>query len=536
MRTELTFPMGEVQSGGVRYAAYQMPYQNLYDTLADTSRRFPDKTGLIDASREITFRALRRETDELAAYLSGRLHLGIGSRVALMMVNSIEFCVAFYAVLKLGATVVSVNTKLSADEVRFVLEDSGAVCLVMDTMWYGKVERVLPYTSVKNVLYTGEGGCAGCSLRAARKEGQKLPASPTARDDTLPAEIMYTSGTTGKPKGAVMTHFNLLQAMYAYAAADDMDETESTVLAVPVFHITGLNCVLTLFVFLGGLIVMTPFFDASDVLDKMCRYRITHFHAVATVFILLESAIKPWHDLSCLRTALCGGGFVTEETIRRFCAKAPNCRFHPVYGMTETSGAGTYFPEHCLDSAIRNSCGKVEPNCEIRVVDAENREVACGTEGEICFRGAFVIHRYLHEADRGIDPDGWLHSGDLGCFDAEGYLYIKDRMKDMINRGGEKVYSLSVEAAIMKFGRIKQAAVFAVDDSLYGEVPGAAIIPEPGESIDLDELVRYLREHLAHYKVPVYIELRDRLPVTANSKVKKYQLRKEFNEKYAHRV
>lgn len=532
MRNEQKFPLEKVVSGGICYDAYKMPYQNLYETLEKTALDFPEKVGIIDAAREITFRSLQSEVDCFAAYLYHKLGIRKGDRVALMLVNSIEFAVAFYGVLKLGATVVSVNTKYSSSEIRFVLNDSGATCFVVDAKWYPKAEEILGETKVRDVITSGPCGDK-ITMAQAQALAKDCAVPETVLDDALPAEIMYTSGTTGRAKGASMTHFNLMQAMYAYAIADDMDDTESTVLAVPAFHITGLNCVLTLFIFLGGLIVTTPFFDAEEVLDMMTQYRVTHFHAVATVFIMLESAMKDRHDLSALRTALCGGGFISRETVSRFCAKAPNCCFHPVYGMTETCGAGTYFREHCLDSDIVNSCGKVEPNCAIRIVDPQENVLPAGESGEICFKGAFIIRQYLHNVSSESIVDGWLHSGDVGYFDEDGNLFIKDRIKDMINRGGEKVFSLAVEDAIMEFGGIKQAAVFAVDDSLYGEVPGAVIVEQPGMTVDLQKLRSFLRGKLAHYKVPVYMEIRDVLPTTANSKVRKYQLRQEFNQKYA---
>lgn len=534
MRDYQSYPLETVVKAGRPCRAYRMPFGNVYDTLLETSRRFPDKTGIIDARREISFAALREETDAFAAWLRVRAGVGRGSRVGLMLVNSIEFAVAFYAVLKLGAAVVSINTKMSADEAGFILRDSEATVLVTDERWWSRMEPALGDTAVRCVLFSGaEGGDGPRTMAAAIREGRGLPPAEAERDDGLLAEIMYTSGTTGRPKGAMMTHFNLLQGMYSYAVLNDMDERESTVLSVPAFHITGLNCVLTLFIYLGGLMVMTPFFDAVDVLDKMTQYRVSHIHAVATIFIMLESAMLERHDLSHLRTALCGGGFISRETVARFCRKAPNCSFHPVYGMTETSGAGTYFPAHCLDSDIEDSCGRTAPNAEICVMDADGRVLPAGETGEICFRGAFTIDGYLHgKGDENI-IDGWLHSGDIGHFDAAGYLFIKDRIKDMINRGGEKIFSLAVEGAIMTYGGIKQAVVFAVEDKLYGEVPGAVIVPEPGETVDLDGLRAYLREHLAHYEVPVYMELRDELPVTANGKPRKFMLKQEFNEKYA---
>ena len=532
MRDEQRYPLEEVLTGGRKTLAYRMPFHNLYETLEATGRRLPDKVGLIDAHGEITFSGLLAQVDAFSAYAARTLGLGAGAKVALAMGNSIDFCIAFYGVLKLGATVVSVNTKLSSDEMQFILEDSQAQALVVDAAWFAKVESILPNTHIRHVLLSGGDNAMGIVMDAVT-QGNKLPPVPTVQQDALPAVIMYTSGTTGRPKGAVMSHFNLMQAMYAYAVADDMDDTERTVLSVPVFHITGLNCVLTLFVFLGGLVVLVPYFDAAEVLDKMTRYRATHFHAVSTVFIILESSVQPCHDLSDLRTALCGGGFISRKTVESFCRKATHCKFHPVYGMTETSGAGTYFPVHCLDSAIENSCGTVAANCSIRIVDAQEREVPCGETGEICFQGAFIIDHYLHGVGNEHFSNGWLHSGDVGCFDSDGYLYIKDRIKDMINRGGEKIFSLAVEDAIMKYGGIKQAAVFAIDDSLYGEAPAAVIIPEQGVQVNLIDLRQYLRDHLAHYKVPVHIEIRTQLPTTASGKAQKYQLREEFNRKYA---
>lgn len=328
MRDYQSYPLETLVKAGRTYRAYRIPFGNVYDTLLDTSRRFPDKTGIIDARREISFSALREETDAFAAWLHAKAGVGRGSRVGLMMVNSIEFAVAFYAVLKLGAAVVSVNTKMSADEAGFILRDSEASVLVTDERWWCRMEPVLGTTAVRCALFSGsEGGDGARTMAAAICEGRGLPAVEAEHDDGLLAEIMYTSGTTGRPKGAMMTHFNLLQGMYSYAVLNDMDEGESTVLCVPAFHITGLNCVLTLFIYLGGLMVMTPFFDAVEVLDKMTHYQVTHIHAVATIFIMLESAMLERHDLSHLRTALCGGGFISRETVARFCRKAPNCSF-----------------------------------------------------------------------------------------------------------------------------------------------------------------------------------------------------------------
>ena len=522
-------PLEKVRSGDREYLAYRMPYQNLYETLEASARRFPDKTAIIDGDRCVRYLELKQETDAFAAYLYHCKGVRKGDHIALIMVNSIEFCICFYAILKIGATVVSVNTKLSGDEIDYITRDSGVKFAITDRSWFEKLSRHQP--SPDSFIFTSDAPEGSVTVREAIEAGLQLPETPTLHDDSLPADIMYTSGTTGKPKGAVMTHFNLLQSIYVYVEADDMTSDEITVLAVPAFHITGLNNILTVFVFIGGTIVMLPFFNAEKTLEAITQYHVTYLHAVATVFMMLEGAVSQEHDLSSLKTALCGGGFISRKTVENFCAKAVNCRFHPVYGMTETSGAGTYFPVHCLDSDIVDSCGKTSANCEIRIVDENNQLLPPNTLGEICFRGAYVIDHYLNDASPESFTDGWLHSGDVGYFDEEGYLYIKDRIKDMINRGGEKIFSLAVEDVIMKFGGIKQAAVLGVNDELYGEVPYAVIVPEAGVEVSIPDLKEYVRDHIAHYKVPVYFEVRDQLPVTASGKPRKFELRQEFNRR-----
>ena len=523
------FPIENVTSGGVEYRAYRMPYQNLYETLVASATSFPDKVALIEGDETVTYSEFLRRTNALAAYLSGEAHVRRGNRVALIMVNSVAFCVSFYAILKLGATMVSVNSKYSGEEMAFILRDAEVSCVIADRAWIDKIPA--DALAGRRMIFSDSplGGCITVSQAIAR--GAQLPDVPVVLNDALPANLMYTSGTTGKPKGALMTHFNLLQGLYVYVEADDMDEREITVLSIPAFHITGLNNVLTVFVFVGGTIVLLPFFNAEETLDAITKYRATYLHAVATVFMLLEGAVKPRHVLSSLHTALCGGGFISREAIRNFCAKAVNCRFHPVYGMTETSGAGSYFAGHCLDSDIEDSCGRVAANCEIRIVDSADNVLPPNVMGEICFRGAFVIRSYLHGVSPESFTDDWLHSGDVGYFDEQGYLYIKDRIKDMINRGGEKIYSLAIEDAIMKFGGIKQACVFGVPDKVFGEVPGAVVIPEEGVTINTDALRSFLRDRIAHYKVPVFFDIRDVLPTTASGKPRKYQLRAEYAAK-----
>lgn len=522
----------KICKNGKEMLAFDMPYKNLYQTLEATAKRLAGKTGIIDEQRSVTFGELLEETDALAAYLKYSVGIERGDRVGILMVNSIAFCTAFYALMKLGATAIPMSTKLQQGELFYRIADCQMQYLFCDVEWYNKVRGILQQTPIKSVIAYGNNTPLDClCYTRGVEEGKNLAPTDCMQEDDLPALVMYTSGTTGKPKGAVMTQFNLLQGMYAYAAME-MSENDRTVLAVPAFHITGLNCVMTVFVLLGGLQVMVPYFDAREVLDRMTEYRITHFHAVSTVYIKLTEAFDAQkNDLTSLHSALCGGGFIAQENIRRFCKIAPNVEFHPVYGMTETSGAGTYFPGHCLESNKLDSAGVCVPNCEMRI-DREREG-----DGEICFRGAFVIDHYFHEdQNENITVDGWLRSGDIGDFDEDGYLYIKDRLKDMINRGGEKVFSYEVESVIVTYPGINEAIAFGVDDPVYGEVPAAVYVAGPEAEIDEQALIEDLRNKLAHYKVPVYLERRNQLPMTVNGKIRKSVLRKEFREKYINRL
>ncbi|MEG0912562.1 MAG: fatty acid--CoA ligase family protein, partial [Oscillospiraceae bacterium] len=354
----------------------------------------------------------------------------------------------------------------------------------------------------------------------------------SVQDYLLPVLIMYTSGTTGKPKGAVISHLNILQNVYAYQDMLDMDESESTVLAVPIFHITGLSCLMALFVYIGGLTILTPYFHADEVMDKMTEYKVTHFHAVPTVYRMLSEAACEHHNLSSLKAAVCGGGYISPDEISEFCQWAPNVKFHPAYGMTETAGAAVLFSENANTTDKRTAAGLVMPNVEIKIFDSEFHELPTGENGQICLRGAVVISHYLNIDTSCNRYKEWFLSGDIGHFDEDGYIYVVDRIKDVINRGGEKIFPREVENALISIEGIKNAVVFAVSDSLFGEVPAAAIMLDNYSKLKVRDIQEALKGKLAKYKVPVYIEFRNEFHCTASGKVQKNVLRDEFEAIY----
>ena len=518
---------------------YAAPYQNLYETLANSARRFPDKKAMIDDKSQVTYSELLQQVDRFASFLREKLKVKKGDRVAVLMTNSINFCVAFYAIIKLGYIVVVINTKQKSAEIEYILCDTQAEIVCADTLWAAELEKAAANTAVRKVIWNGQPGKA-----LAGKESylfDTVLADNSLQPDSVlpeagimqPAVIMYTSGTTGKPKGAVISHYNLLQNLCAYQDILHLDETESTLLSVPAFHITGLGCIMTLFVYIGGLIVLTPFFRPKEALEIMERYRITHYHAVPTVYIMLANAAEGKVCLKDLKTAVCGGGFITNDDIHRFCATAPNTSFHPAYGMTESTGAGALFPDDYRRADKFHAAGKVMPNVEIQIVDEQFRAVPLGVSGQICFRGGTVIRSYWKTERSETFHDGWLASGDVGKLDADGYIYILDRIKDQINRGGEKIYSLVVEEEIRHCSGVRQVAVFGVPDSLYGEVPAAVVVLQDGALLTADDIAESLKLKMAKYKIPRYIEFWDQLPCTASGKVKKYALRQIFQQKYS---
>lgn len=259
----------------------------------------------------------------------------------------------------------------------------------------------------------------------------------------------------------------------------------------------------------------------EDVLRKIKKYRATHFHSVPAIYLQMIDSNCPEKDLSSLRVAVCGGAPISRENMDKFCSLAPNATLHLAYGMTETAGSGTL-------SSVHKGPLKAVPNVHMTVVDSEHNELKPGEIGEIVFCGPCIARgRWKLQ---GL-PDSNMYSGDVGYMDEEGHVFVIDRLKDIINRGGEKIFPIQIEEVILQYPGIKKAAVYAVSDERYGEVPAAAIISEEGEEIDLEALKKYLRIKIATYECPVFVESMAALPVTQNGKVRKAELRRRAEER-----
>jgi long-chain acyl-CoA synthetase len=463
--------------------------------LFDSARARSDATFLVYEDERRSFGDVMAEVDGLAAALAGRFGVRPGDRVAIAMRNYPEWVSSFAAITSIGAIAVCLNAWWTGDELAYGLEDSGSRVLIGDRE---RIERSVPALArlgVRAIAVRSPGELPEAAERfeSLLAPGARMPEVAIAPDED--ALILYTSGTTGRPKGAVSTHRAVLSALLAFgcraAIASAMRPSREPsphppcfILTVPLFHVTGLVPVM-LSCFAAGLkLVMMYRWSPERALELIERERVTNFVGVPTIG----------------------------------------------YGMTETNAYG---PQNSGDDYVQRprSTGRVVPVMEIRVVDEQGRDVPAGEIGEICFRGANLFRGYWgnQKATAEAFLDGWLHSGDLGRLDAEGFLTIEDRKKDMVLRGGENVYSAEVEAALYEHPGVHEAAVFGVPHERLGEEVAAAVVAKSGVVLDAAELRAHVAERLAAFKVPTRWKIRaERLPRTATGKILKRDLRDEL--------
>ena len=504
------------------------------------------------------------EADAIIRALAARLvdvhGVQPGDRVALAMRNYPEWVFGYWAVISIGAAVVGMNAWWTTDEMQYGLSDSKPKVLIADGE---RVERVLP---VLDALRTE----SPMALMTVRYDGE-LPDGAERWEDVIdpaaaPAElpdvtidpdddacIFYTSGTTGFPKGAQLTHrgsvHNLLNIVFmttvaglAAAKAGAVPSPAPTdaggqpkqpvfMAPTPLFHVTANNCLLHPATIAGGRIVFTYKWDAGRALELIEREGVTNFSGVPTMS--RELLMHPdWAKRDTSTLAGMGGGGaplqpdLVDKIDKSLAGGAPSTG----YGLTETHGIVTA-NSGSLYIAKPSSCGRVVPTLEAKLVDENDNEVLPGQPGELCVRGAIVIKGYLNRPEATADSirDGWFHTGDVATIDEDGFVFIVDRIKDMVLRGGENVYCSEVEAAIYELDGVAEAAVFGVPDDRLGEIVGAAIVLSPGATMTEEELLSRLGEHLAKFKIPERVWfLNESLPRNANGKFVKRDLKESL--------
>jgi long-chain acyl-CoA synthetase len=510
-------------------------------SLFDLARTRGDQTFLVYEDESWSWAETMRHVDALAAALVHRFGVAPGDRVAIAMRNYPEWIIALAAITSVGGVAVSLNAWWTADELDFGLRDSGSRVLVADPERAERAVATLLALGIRTIAVRSGG--AALPAGAERYEDAIVLGAPmpdVAIDPHADATILYTSGTTGRPKGAVSTHHAVLSALLCFgcqAAVRAMLDPEtrqqkkyptSFILAVPLFHVTGCVAVMLSCVAAGCKLVIMHKWNAERALELIERERITNFVGVPTMsWDLLESPDFARRDTSSLKAVGGGGAPAPPELVRRIDRGFRNGAPGIGYGMTETNAYG---PQNAGPDYLRRptSCGRTVPVVEIRVADERGAALPPGAVGEIWFRGPNLIRGYWNRPDATAETivGGWLRSGDLGRIDDEGFLYIQDRVVDMVLRAGENVYCAEVEAAIYEHPAVYEAAVFGLPHQRLGEEVAATVYLKPGAQLATDELQKHVRERLAAFKVPSVIDFAaEPLPRNASGKILKRQIR-----------
>tara|TARA_R110001592_G_scaffold190887_1_gene436933 strand:+ start:7087 stop:8643 length:1557 start_codon:yes stop_codon:yes gene_type:complete len=499
--------------------------KTLGEILPYAASRFGSKPALIAGDAELSFLELEAQTNQLA---NAFVNLGVqpGERITLYGTNCSEWVVSYYAALKVGAVINPINVMLTPEEVSYVANDCGSAVLL------GTADKLAPLTDIKQQSPIRELICFGDEVPAgmlsfnALLNGESSEFEPVVSQADSLSTICYTSGTTGHPKGAMHSHRNVLINANMTALMHGRTDKDTVVTALPCSHVYG-NVVMNAAMIKGMTLVLHSRFDEKVILESMQAHKATLFEGVPTMYMyLLNHPELDQYDLSSLRICTVGGQTMPvakmEEVERRF-----DCPLIELWGMTELAGLGTTSADS--GPIERGSIGVTLPYVEAKVVDTEDASKTLGVDevGELMMKGPIVMMGYYGN-DTGtaetIEPDGWLHTGDVARIDKSGHIFIVDRKKDMIVTAGFNVYPAELERVISGHPDVAMVAVGAVKDEKKGELAKAYIIPKDGTQPAAEAIISYCREHLAAYKVPREIQFVDDFPKTSSGKVMRRKL------------
>jgi acyl-CoA synthetase (AMP-forming)/AMP-acid ligase II len=506
--------------------------------LADVPRRqarlMPHATASICDGRVTTFAELDRRASQVARQL---IAAGVspGDRIAVLGKNTDCFFEILYGAAKARATLAPINFRLAPPEIAYILADCEAEIVFVGQEFLDLAGKAVAAMAKKPAIVALDGPTPGLAHYAAwRDEG--LPQDPylvaDAQDEVLQ---LYTSGTTGHPKGVMLSNANYLAFLdlagrvegFRYGAG------ESVMNAMPQFHVAGANVGIIAHASGASAVVVRDLVPAA-VLDLIARHRIAHtFFVPAVILMLMAAPEMATADLTSLHTVAYGASPIAEDLLVRAQARF-GCRFLQLYGMTETTGAGTVLPPEAHDPALGKlrACGQPWPGIEVRVVDAEGRDVADGAVGEIVIRSGVVMKGYWKNPKATAETirNGWLHTGDAAYRDGDGYIFIYDRVKDMIVTGGENVYPAEVENAIFGAPGVADVAVIGVPDDQWGETVKAIVVAKPDAEKNPEAIIAWARERIAGYKAPKSVDFVDAIPRNASGKILRRELRKPYWE------
>ena len=508
--------------------------------LAKSAERFGDAYAIEDGDVRITYRALLGRVDEAARAL---VALGVehGDRIAIWAPNTWAWIVCALATHSVGGVVVPVNTRYRGIEASYLLQKSGARVLFtvsgfLDTDYVkllregGEPVPTLLHTVVVHGV-AGEGCLSWGNFleRADETSSTTLEARKARVQPTDLADVLFTSGTTGKPKGAMCTHAQNLRTFRSWSDVTGLTHTDRYLIAMPFFHSFGYKAGFLSALMMGATVLPEAIFDVSRILARIEKDRVSFFPGPPAIYqsLLLHGDLAK-HDLGSLRVAVTGAAVIPVQLVKDMRERLGFKTVITGYGLTETTGVVTMCRHDDDPETIATTSGKAIPGVEVIVVGADGKPVAANEPGEILVRGFNVMVGYFDAAEETaatIDAEGYLHTGDVGTLDERGYIRITDRMKDMYIVGGFNAYPAEIEQVMLKHGEIGEVAVVGIPDERMGEVGMAFVVPKPGASPTCESLLAWCKENMANYKVPRRIEILSALPRNATGKVTKFELR-----------
>ena len=489
----------------------------------------PDKAALIFEGEVFTYKRLNERINQTAHMLQG-MGIGKGNRVGVLMYNTHELVEIFFALGKIGAILVPLNTRFVSTEIEYIIRDSRLDVLIFGQPFVGVLEPLIGILPIKEGYYM----CLGEAPAWAKKYEDEMAQQPVSEpivDEPIGGEdaviIMYTSGTTGTPKGAILSHrktfFNSLNANIYYG----LTPSDIMLAPRPVFHSGGLLVELCPTIYKGGTLIMKSRFSPEDILTTIEKYKVTVLEVAATVLrFILEDCDISKYDLRSLRVCYTGGERVPSALLEDYAKRG--IIISQIYGQTETSTLTWLSMEDAVRK--RGSIGKPVFHGDVRIVGNDGHQVGPGEIGEIVVSGCITMNGYWEKPELTEDTivDGWLHTGDLATIDDEGFMYIVDRKKDMFITGGENVYPAEIEKVLLENRKVLNVGVCGIPDEKWGEVGMASIILKDGESMKEAEAIAICDGKLARYKIPKVIRFVDELPMTAAHKIMRKKLREDY--------
>ena len=511
------------------------PYQNFYEVIEANAKNDPKKTAIFIDDKKVPYLRLKQNIDTFARFLEFS-NIKNGDRVAMIIGNSEEFVVSLFAITKIGAVAVPLNTFLKKEEFEYILNDCNAKMLVSSAAYASETKDLLESTTIQKIVWTDryehldERNYSFTEIDISQETYERLAKKPMLNDLAC---IVYTSGTTGKPKGAMLSYRNFFSNAIGGTESFQITEKDRFIVFLPMFHSFTLSIMVILPMFTcSSIVIVRSVFPFANVLKQTLLKQVTIFLGVPTLYNALLKAKIPWYFMwfNKVRIFISGSAPLSEQALNEFNAKFKNAKLLEGYGLSECSPAVSV---NRLDWQKPLSVGLPLPGYEVKIVNNETVEVRTGEIGEIMIKGDCVMQGYLNHPDATDETiiNGWLLSGDLGKKDEDGFIYIVDRKKDLIISKGINIYPREIEEVLYKYEGVDAAAVVGLlDEATRDEDVLAFIQPKEGVTLIEMEIRKYLKNHLANFKLPKHIYVVEELPKNATGKVLKRVLKEKVQE------